>query len=138
MWSSKFLLHSSLQSLYILVVYTHTYDTFLLDWEQPHLYGKTLCTQFVLLVSDHFVCRSAKVIEMYRREPKGAMKNSYYPPRAKFNILLQQLRYLGIYHDEHLVSMKVFCDILVSCEKYDWFPYQGLENDFYDSVCICL
>lgn len=46
--------------------------------------------------------RSAKVIDMYRKQPMGAIRQSYYPPLAKFNVLMQRLRFLGIYHDEHL------------------------------------
>ncbi|XP_065068817.1 small ribosomal subunit protein mS33-like [Rhopilema esculentum] len=46
--------------------------------------------------------RSAKVIQMYKQKPMGQDRLNYYPPLDKFNVLLQKLRHLGIYHDEYL------------------------------------
>lgn len=69
-----------------------------------------LLKTFLILKLTFFAARSAKVIDMYRKQPMGPTRIAYYPPLAKFNILLQRLRYLGIYHDEHLVSL-IFCNI---------------------------
>ena len=43
------------------------------------------------------------MIDLYKSQPYGPAASSYYPPLKKFGMLLRRLRYLGIYHDEHLV-----------------------------------
>ncbi len=45
---------------------------------------------------------------MYKSKPYGPTAVNYYPPLKKFGILLRKLRFLGIYHDEHLVCNRPF------------------------------
>ncbi|XP_004209893.2 small ribosomal subunit protein mS33 isoform X1 [Hydra vulgaris] len=46
--------------------------------------------------------RSQKVIDYFKSQPLGVMYGDYYPPMKRYNSLLRKLRFLGIYHDEHM------------------------------------
>ncbi|XP_066917258.1 small ribosomal subunit protein mS33-like [Clytia hemisphaerica] len=46
--------------------------------------------------------RSQKVIDHFKAAPLGPVHANYYPPLKQYNSLLRKLRFLGIYHDEHM------------------------------------
>jgi hypothetical protein len=68
-------------------------------------YGLTLLVMRSSIVCQYF--RSYKLVKYYSRKPLGDIINTYYPPLKMFNSLLLRLRYLGFYHDDHLVSIIV-------------------------------
>lgn len=88
------------------------------------------------------------MIDYFKAEPLSVMYGDYYPPYKKYNSLLRKLRFLGIYHDEHIVSqMFVFVFfVFVSRFKtveirlrrlllYIYFEFTWLD---YIYVCVCL
>ena len=63
--------------------------------------------------------RSQKVIDHFKAAPLGPIHADYYPPLKQYNSLLRKLRFLGIYHDEHMV----FFDFLLVFLKNDFFNF---------------
>ena len=59
--------------------------------------------------------RQLRVVQSYSRKPWHKFLVGWYPPMDKYTKLLNKLRGLGLYRDEHLVSWVFYSSLYIYC-----------------------